>query len=116
MTNTPACGSQPRPHTVTVSAEIITICILSAQTERPIEFAYSTDWQSNVDKWASVLTKSYVVYLPEDYDGLIFAAETQPDNYKDSAKRMQLDSISPEACLMDIVTLDARSSLYFDIC
>ena len=81
-----------------------------------IEFAYSTDWQSNVDKWASVLTKSYVVYLPEDYDGLIFAAETQPDNYKDSAKRMQLDSISPEACLMDIVTLDARSNLYFDIC
>ena len=81
-----------------------------------IEFAYSTDWQNNVDKWASVLTKSYVVYLPEDYDGLIFAAETQPDNYKDSAKRMQLDSISPEACLMDIVTLDARSNLYFDIC
>ena len=81
-----------------------------------IEFAYSTDWQNNVDNWASVLTKSYVVYLPEDYDGLIFAAETQPDNYKDSAKRMQLDSISPEACLMDIVTLDARSSLYFDIC
>lgn len=36
-----------------------------------IEFAYSTDWQNNVDNWASVLTKSYVVYLPEDYDGLI---------------------------------------------
>lgn len=81
-----------------------------------IEFAYSTDWQNNVDNWASVLTKSYVVYLPEDYDGLIFAAETQPDNYKDSAKRMQLDSISPEASLLDIVTLDAHSSLYFDIC
>ena len=81
-----------------------------------IEFAYSTDWQSNFDKWASVLTKSYVVYLPEDYDGLIFAAETQPDNYKDSAKRMQLDSISPEASLLDIVTLNAHSSLYFDIC
>ena len=81
-----------------------------------IEFAYSTDWQNNVGQWDSVLTKSYVVYLPEDYDGLIFAAETQPDNYKDSAKRMQLDSISPEASLLDIVTLDAHSSLYFDIC
>ena len=81
-----------------------------------IEFAYSTDWQNNVGQWDSVLTKSYVVYLPEDYDGLIFAAETQPDNYKDSAKRMQLDSISPDACIMDIATLDVHSNLYFDIC
>ena len=45
-----------------------------------------------------------------------YSTDWQPDNYKDSAKRTQLDSISPEACLMDIVTLDARSSLYFDIC
>ena len=71
-----------------------------------IEFAYSTDWQYNVGDWAQVLTKSYAVYLPEDYDGLVFAAEAQPDNYKDSAKRMQLDSISPEASLMDIDTVD----------
>ena len=54
--------------------------------------------------WAQVLTKSYAVYLPEEYDGLVFAAEAQPGNYKDSAKRMQLDSISPEAALMDIDT------------
>ena len=54
--------------------------------------------------WAQVLTKSYAVYLPEDYDGLVFAAEAQPDNYKDSAKRMQMDSISPEAALMDFDT------------
>ena len=60
-----------------------------------IEFAYSTNWQYNVGDWAQVLTKSYAIYLPEDYDGLVFAAEAQPDNYKDSAKRMQLDSISP---------------------
>ena len=33
-----------------------------------------------------ILTKSYVVYMPEDYNGLIFAAEAQPDNYKDTAK------------------------------
>lgn len=81
-----------------------------------IEFAYSTDWQYNVGDWAQVLTKSYVVYMPEDYDGLIFAAEAQPDNYKDSAKRMQLDSISPEAAIMDIPTLDPHSNLYFAIC
>ena len=81
-----------------------------------IEFAYSTDWQYNVGDWAQVLTKSYVVYLPEDYGGLVFAAEAQPDNYKDSAKRMQLDSISPEAALMDIDTVDPYRSLYFSLC
>ena len=81
-----------------------------------IEFAYSTDWQYNVGDWAQVLTKSYAVYLPEDYDGLVFAAEAQPDNYKDSAKRMQLDSISPEAAIMDIDTVDPYSSLYFSLC
>ena len=81
-----------------------------------IEFAYSTNWQYNVGDWAQVLTKSYAVYLPEDYDGLVFAAEAQPDNYKDSAKRMQLDSISPEASLMDIDTVDPYRSLYFSLC
>ncbi|MBD8995951.1 MAG: hypothetical protein EGR26_05595 [Clostridiales bacterium] len=81
-----------------------------------IEFAYSTNWQYNVGDWAQVLTKSYAIYLPEDYDGLVFAAEAQPDNYKDTAKRMQLDSISPEAALMDIDTVDPYSSLYFSLC
>ena len=81
-----------------------------------IEFAYSTNWQYNVGDWAQVLTKSYAVYLPEDYDGLVFAAEAQPDNYKDSAKRMQLDSISPEASLMDIDTVAPYRSLYFSLC
>lgn len=81
-----------------------------------IEFAYSTDWQYNVGDWAQVLTKSYSVYLPEDYDGLVFAAEAQPLSYKDTAKRMQLDSISPEAALMDIDTVDPYRSLYFSLC
>ena len=52
----------------------------------------------------------------QDYDGLVFAAEVQPDNYKDSAKRMQLDSIAPEAAIMDIPTLDPHGNLYFAIC
>ena len=81
-----------------------------------IEFAYSTDWQYNVGDWAQVLTKSYSVYLPEDYDGLVFTAEAQPASYKDSAKRMQLDNISPEAALMDIDTVDPYRSLYFSLC
>ena len=81
-----------------------------------IEFAYSTNWQYNVGDWAQVLTKSYSVYLPEDYDGLVFTAEAQPASYKDSAKRMQLDSISPEAALMNIDTVDPYRSLYFSLC
>ena len=81
-----------------------------------IEFAYSTNWQYNVGDWAQVLTKSYSVYLPEDYDGLVFTAEAQPTSYKDSAKRMQLDNISPEAALMDIDTVDPYRSLYFSLC
>lgn len=85
-------------------------------TEYLIEFAYSTDWQYDVGDWAQVLTKSYVVYIPEDYYGLVFAAESQPDNYRDSAKRMQLDSIAPEAAIMDIDTLYPYSNLYFSLC
>ena len=81
-----------------------------------IEFAYSTDWQYNVGDWAQVLTKSYAIYLPEEYNGLVFAAEAQPGSYKDTAKRMQLDSISPEATIMDIDTVDPYSSLYFSLC
>ena len=81
-----------------------------------IEFTYSTDWQYNVGDWAQVLTKSYSVYLPEDYDGLVFAAEAQPLSYKDTAKRMQLDSISPEAAILDLDTLDPYGSLYFSLC
>lgn len=53
-----------------------------------IEFAYSNDWQYYVGDWAMVFTKSYVVYMPEDYDGLVLAAEPQPDNYRDTVKRM----------------------------
>ena len=81
-----------------------------------IEFFYSTDWQDNVGDFAKVLTKSYIVYLPADYDGLIFAAEAQPDNYRDNARLMQLDSISPEACITDMDLIDPYSSLYFSIC
>ena len=81
-----------------------------------IEFAYSTDWRYNVEDWAIVLTKSYVVYMPEEYDGLVFAAESQPDTYQESARRMQLDFISPEKSILDLATVDPYSNLYFRIC
>ncbi|MDO5422433.1 MAG: hypothetical protein Q4F41_01750 [Eubacteriales bacterium] len=81
-----------------------------------IEFSYAEDWQYNVADWGAVFTKSYLVCMPEEYDGLVFAAEAQPDNYKDKARRMQLDSISSEACIMDMDTIEPYSALYFSIC
>ena len=63
-----------------------------------------------------VFTKSYMVYLPEGYDGLVFAAELEEDNYKDCAKMMQLDSILPAASIMDIELVDPNGCLFFNIC
>ena len=59
-----------------------------------------------------MLTKSYVAYVPEDYDGLVFAAQAEPWDYKDDAKH----SIAPEADVMNLPTLAPYSSLYFRIC
>lgn len=81
-----------------------------------IEFFYSTEWSNAVGDWGSVLKKSYVAYMPEDYDGLIFAAQAECDNYKDTATRMQLDSISPEAKITDCKTVNPYTSLYFALC
>ena len=81
-----------------------------------IEYAFSTDWQENVGDWEYVLTKSYVVYLPEGYDGLVFAAESKPDNFEDEEKLEQLDSIMPEAEIMDIDVIDPYGCLFFNVC
>lgn len=81
-----------------------------------VEFSYSTDWQNHVGDWSKVMTKSYMVYLPEDYDGLVFAAEPEPDNYWDCAMQLQMESLYPEALIMDIVVADPYSSLFFSIC
>lgn len=62
------------------------------------------------------MTRSCSVYLPEEYNGPVLTAEAQPGSYKDTAKRVQLDSISPEAAIMGIDTVDPYSSLYFSSC
>lgn len=78
-----------------------------------IEFSYSTSWAGRTADWQDVLTKHYVITMPEDYDGLLFAAFAEPDNYRDSAKRMQLDSICPGDPLLDCETLDPERALFF---
>ena len=38
------------------------------------------------------------------------------DSYKDCARRMQLDSIAPEASIMDIDLVDPYNTLLLSIC
>ena len=79
-----------------------------------IEFFYSTDWGSEGD-WNKVLRKSYIVYMPEDYDGLVFAAIPQPDNYKETMTQMQLSNVAPEGNIMELPVVNPYASLYFAI-
>ena len=71
-----------------------------------IEFFYSTSWDDQQEGWHKILTKSYVVYLPEDYDELVFAAETQADTAEGNAVRMELEEHCPEYPIMDCETVD----------
>ena len=84
-------------------------------TDYEIEFFYSTQWEDTEDG-GKIFTKSYMVYLSEDYDGLIFAAEPQADNYAATAARMELDTTCPEACILDIDLVDPELCLFFDLC
>ena len=71
-------------------------------------YVYTIDWNGQ--------SQSYVVYLPEDYDGLVFAVHPEADTYEGHAKYQELDSLYPDACILDIDVLDPYSSLYFSIC
>ena len=78
--------------------------------------SYVGFWEyQGVNLWLRIRELHFgaICCIPEGYDGLVFAAEAQSDNYKDSAKRMQPDSISPDASIMDIDTVDPYRSLYF---
>ena len=81
-----------------------------------IEFFFSTDWNMSSTSDEKIFTKSYVVYLPEDYDGLVFAAQAQPDNYADAMALDDLENVCPEGNIMDLSSLDPYASLYFNIC
>lgn len=81
-----------------------------------IEFFYTAEWDFNASDWFAVLKKTYVVYLPEGYDGLVFAAEAQPIDREDLAIRMSLSDTCPEANLFGCDTVDPYRNLYFDVC
>lgn len=59
------------------------------------------------------MTRSYTVYVPEDYDGLVFAAETQPETYEEYDNRMLRYTNSPEAALLDLEETDSANMLFF---
>ena len=79
-----------------------------------IEFAFSSDWQFYVGEWIGVLTMSYVVYMPEGYDGLIFVTEPEPVNHSDYEKGQQL--VTAAATIMEVETLDPYGCLFFSVC
>lgn len=79
-----------------------------------VEFAFSSDWQFYVGEWIGVLTMSYVVYMTEGYDGLVFVAEPEPINYSDFENKMQLGTAG--ATIMDVEALDPYGCLFFSVC
>ena len=78
-----------------------------------IEFSYITEYEYEVGDFALVVTRSYTVYVPEDYDGLVFAAETQPETYEGYDNRMLRYTNSPEAALLDLEETDSANMLFF---
>ena len=51
-----------------------------------VEYSYSTEAEFFVADWYMVYTASYLVYLPEGYDGLLFAAEPEANTYEEHMK------------------------------
>ena len=51
-----------------------------------VEYSYSTEAEFFVADWYMVYTASYLVYLPEGYDGLLFVAEPEAKTYEEHMK------------------------------
>lgn len=51
-----------------------------------VEYSYSTEAEFFVADWYMVYTVSYMVYLPEGYDGLLFVAEPETKTYEEHMK------------------------------
>lgn len=51
-----------------------------------VEYSYSTEAEFFVADWYMVYTASYLVYLPEGYDGLLFVAEPEANTYEEHMK------------------------------
>ena len=97
--------------------QMVTIIIrLSGAESYDITFTYTTEWSGNTGEWSNVLTKHYMVYLSEEYDGLLFAGESQPDSYWECAKRDELENVCPGYGIMDCETIDPYTNLYFSVC
>lgn len=80
-----------------------------------IEFYYAVNWVFDAGEYASILTKSYTVYMPEDYDGLAFMAIPQAEDYDEYQKMGVMELIYPDAFLLDVDLIDAYNSLFFRI-
>lgn len=80
-----------------------------------LEYFASVEWAQDNGDWYKVMTKTYQVYLPEDYTGLMLAVTPMPDNYADFATVNQLEYVSPCGLALDIPVIDLYGSLLFSI-
>lgn len=81
-----------------------------------IEFFYATEWTYRTGDWDTIMKRDYIVYLPADYDGLVFSVEPAQKSYKDAIRHQVLDTICPEAAILDIDMVDTANSLFFGLC
>ena len=80
-----------------------------------IEFTRSSKSENNVDGWGKIVNAYYHVYMPAEYDGLVLALESLPDNYEDFKKFDSRHRAFAEASIMDVDLLDPYSCLFFRI-
>lgn len=74
-----------------------------------VEYSYSTEAEFFVADWYMVYTVSYMVYLPEGYDGILFVAEPEAKTYEEHMKWSD-----PTAAYY--LTEENSVDLFFSIC
>ena len=74
-----------------------------------VEYSYSTEAEFYVADWYMVYTVSYMVYLPEGYDGLLFVAEPEAMTYEE---HMEWSDPTADYYLTEENSMD----LFFSIC
>lgn len=81
-------------------------------SEETIEFFFSNEWGDEGD-WGRVLYRSYIAYVPEDYDGLVVGAAAAPLDTDELHVRNQLFETSPYCTVSQMDSIDPYTSLYF---